>query len=109
MEPLVHTSITSYFAVCSLQGPWELQPWALSWTANPLQHSSRYQRCRVKSRHVRAKGELQEGSFTIVQSKKQQHMGCLKEVQVLGKAEKMHGLSESLADGIVTIYEYGED
>ena len=36
-------------------------------------------------------------------------MGCLKKIQVLRKAEKMHALSESLADAIVTIYEYGVD
>lgn len=34
---------------------------------------------------------------------KQQSMSFLKEIQVLRKAEKMHGLSESLADGILMI------
>lgn len=68
MEPLVYTTITCYFALCSFQGPWELQPWARSWAPCPLQHSSRNQRCRVKSRHFRAKGELKEPSCTILQS-----------------------------------------
>lgn len=31
-------------------------------------------------------------------------MGCLKEIQVLRKAEKMHGLFESLTNAIVTVY-----
>lgn len=39
----------------------------------------------------------------------QQSMSYLKEIQVLRKAEKMHGLSESLADGFVMIYQYEED
>lgn len=40
-----------------------------TWALHPVQNSSRNQRCRVTSRHVRAKGELkEEGSCTIVQS-----------------------------------------
>lgn len=34
----------------------------------------------------------------------QQNMGCLKEVQVLRKDEKMHGFSESSAIGTIMIY-----
>lgn len=34
----------------------------------------------------------------------QLNVGCLKEIQVLRKAEKMNGLSESLDDAIVTTY-----
>lgn len=40
-------------------------------------------------------------SITVTE---QQSMGCWNEIQVLRKAEKMQGLSESLADGIAVIY-----
>lgn len=57
-----------HLLLCCLQGSRKLQHWALSWAPHPLQHSSRNQRCRVKSRHVRAKGELKEASCKTVQS-----------------------------------------